>query len=131
MLARRFGSAFVAILCAFALGSIAASADTKKKDEEKKPAAEKPAAPADTPPPPGHKFAKITVGMSDAEVRSILGEPNDASGHITGKAFIPYYYGSDTSRVEWLYKGSGIIQFSSNRWSGRLKVIRVIYDPTR
>jgi hypothetical protein len=69
--------------------------------------------------------------MSDAEVRKILGEPDDEGGHVTGKAFIPYYYGSDVARIEWVYKGSGIIQFTANRWSHRLKVVRVVYDPTK
>ncbi len=141
MMARLFGSVFVAIACGSFLlacasggGGTAAAQPAASQPTASQPAAQaapaaKPAAPADKPPPAGHKFAQIQVGMSDAQVRAILGEPSDAGAHITGKAFIPYYMGSDTSRVEWVYKGSGIIQFNSNRWTSALKVIRVVYDP--
>lgn len=82
------------------------------------------------PPPPGSPLAKIQVGMSDTDVRKILGEPDNANGYITGKAFIPWYFGSDTSRTDWLYKGKGRIVFSRNRYSGNLQVVRVDYNPS-
>ncbi|HTO52970.1 MAG TPA: hypothetical protein VMR50_06240 [Myxococcota bacterium] len=87
------------------------------------------AAPAAKPIPKGHIFGKITTGMSDSDVRKILGEPTDRRDYVTGKAFIPYYYGSDTSRSDWIYKGKGHIVFSRNRWNGALSVIEVLYDP--
>jgi hypothetical protein len=108
----------------------AASQPAASQPASQQAPAAKPAAPAETPPPPGSKFAQIQVGMTDAQVRAILGEPSDAGAHITGKAFIPYYMGSDTSRIEWVYKGQGTIQFNSNRWTGAMKVTRVVYDPT-
>ncbi len=82
-----------------------------------------------TPPPPGSALAKIQVGMSDAEVRKILGDPDNANGYITGKQFIPFYYGGDTMRTDWLYKGKGRVVFSRNRWSGNMQVVRVDYNP--
>ena len=82
------------------------------------------------PPPANSPLAKIQVGMTDTEVRKILGEPDDANGYITGKAFIPYYSGPDTSRTDWLYKGKGRVVFSRNRYSGTLKVVRVDYNPS-
>jgi len=87
------------------------------------------AAAADTPPPAGSPLARIETGMNDTQVRAILGEPDNANAYMTGKAWIPYYYGSDTSRTDWMYKGLGRVVFSRNRYSGGLKVIRVIYDP--
>jgi hypothetical protein len=87
------------------------------------------AQPAPKPIPKGHIFQKITAGMSENDVRKILGEPSDRRDYVTGKAFIPYYYGSDTSRSDWIYKGKGHIVFSRNRWNGSLSVIEVLYDP--
>ncbi len=84
---------------------------------------------ADTPPPAGSPLAKIELRMNDTQVRNILGAPDNANAYMTGKAWIPYYYGSDTTRTDWMYKGQGRVVFSRNRYSGGLKVIRVIYNP--
>ncbi len=80
-------------------------------------------------PPAGTRLARITDGMSEAEVISILGEPTSQQNYMTGKAWIPYYYGSDVSRLDYRYKGAGIVVFGRNRYSGKTKVIRVDYDP--
>jgi len=79
--------------------------------------------------PADSAFAKLELKMSDEQVRSILGSPDDSNSYPTGKAWIPYYYGPDTSRSDWLYRGQGRIVFSRNRYSGGLKVIRVMYNP--
>lgn len=65
------------------------------------------AADAPTPPPPDSKLAKVTKGMAMSEVVKILGEPTDRHQYMTGKAFIPWYFGDDVSRVEWHYQGLG------------------------
>ncbi len=80
-------------------------------------------------PPAGTKLARVTDGMSEAEVISILGEPTSRQDYMTGKAWIPYYYGSDVSRLDYRYKGVGIVVFGRNRYSGKTRVIRVDYDP--
>ena len=67
--------------------------------------------------------------MNDVEVRKILGEPDDANAYMTGKSWIPFYFGSDTARSDWNYQGTGRIVFSRNRYSGGLKVIQVMYNP--
>ena len=83
----------------------------------------------DAPIPASSPLAKVKVGMSDTEVRKILGEPDNSNNYISGKAFIPFYYGGDTSRSDYMYSGKGRVVFSRNQWSGKLKVIRVIYNP--
>lgn len=93
------------------------------------PAEKKAKAPA-KPAPPGSKLAKVTNGMSEAQVIEILGAPTSQQNYMTGKAWIPYYYGSDTSRMDYRYKGVGIVVFSRSRYSGGTKVIRVDYDPS-
>jgi len=67
--------------------------------------------------------------MNDTEVRNIMGDASNANMYMTGKAFIPFYYGPDTHRTDWMYNGKGRVVFSRNRWSGALKVINVIYNP--
>ncbi|MBM4335883.1 MAG: SH3 domain-containing protein [Deltaproteobacteria bacterium] len=92
--------------------------------------AEKSAKAPAKPAPPGSKLAKVTNGMSEAQVIEILGAPTSQQNYMTGKAWIPYYYGSDTSRLDYRYKGVGIVVFSRSRYSGGTKVIRVDYDPS-
>ena len=74
-------------------------------------------------------LSKVDPGMGESDVREVLGEPDNANSYQTGKAWIPYYHGPDTSRTDWMYKGQGRVVFSRNRYSGKLKVVRVIYDP--
>jgi len=83
----------------------------------------------DTPPPAGSKLAKVAIGMNDVDVRKIMGEPDSSNAYMTGKAWIPFYYGPDASRSDWIYTGQGRVVYSRNRYSGGLKVIRVIYNP--
>jgi hypothetical protein len=88
-----------------------------------KPAASAPV-PADSP------LAKVTVGMSEQEVRAILGPPTQENEYLTGKMFIPWYFGPDRSRRAYFYKGMGRVVFSGGSGFNRTgKVSRVEYDP--
>lgn len=81
------------------------------------------------PAPPGSKLAKVTKGMTEAQVIAILGAPTTQKSYVTGKMFIPFYFGSDKSRLEYHYKGVGIVVFTRNSYSGGTEVMRVDYDP--
>jgi hypothetical protein len=50
--------------------------------------------------------------MGIKQVMDIAGPPTDQGAYITGKAFIPFYFGSDRSRFELLYKGRGRLIFA-------------------
>jgi hypothetical protein len=63
---------------------------------------------------PGSKFLQLKVGMSRAEVYSIVGNPNDQGAYVTGKAWIPFYFGSDRYRYEAAYKGMGRLIFAGS-----------------
>jgi len=81
-------------------------------------------------PPAGSKLAKIQVGMSPREVEAILGPPTDENAYVTGKAFIPWYFGSDRWRRAYFYRGIGRVVFAgSGGWSQSASVERVEYDP--
>ena len=67
--------------------------------------------------------------MSEAQVVEILGPPTSQQNYVTGKAWIPYYYGPDTGRLDYRYKGLGIVVFSRNRYSGQAQVVRIDSDP--
>jgi hypothetical protein len=112
------------------LGACASGSSTSGSTTAAEPAKAAEAKPADVPPPAGHPFGKVTVGMNDTEVRKVLGEPDNANAYMTGKGFIPFYFGPDQTRTDWMYKGKGRIVFSRNQYSGALKVIRVMYNPS-
>jgi hypothetical protein len=61
---------------------------------------------------PNGKFSQLQIGMGIRQVMDIAGPPTDQGAYITGKAFIPFYFGSDRSRFELLYKGRGRLIFA-------------------
>ena len=80
--------------------------------------------PADSP------FAKIKLGMGMSEVYALIGRPADTDHHITGKQFIPYYYGGDTHRTEAVYTGQGRIVFSPRHaFTQEMEVVEINYNP--
>jgi hypothetical protein len=63
-------------------------------------------------PAPNSKFTKLQIGMSMRQVVDIAGQPTDQGGYITGRAFIPFYFGSDRHRFEMAFKGQGRLVFA-------------------
>lgn len=83
-----------------------------------------------TPPPADSPLAKIQVGMSVRDVEDILGRPNDENVYVTGKAFIPFYFGPGRARHAYFYRGLGRVVFDgSGGFSASWHVQRVEYDP--
>lgn len=81
-------------------------------------------------PAAGSKLAKLQIGMPQPEVEKLIGRPDDIRGHITGKAFNPFYFGSDAARVEWIYRGHGSVAFDAGHWGGGGGVVMMInHDP--
>lgn len=69
----------------------------------------------------GSKFEQLKIGMSMNQVTGLVGQPTDAGAYITGKSFIPFYFGSDRNRFEMTYKGKGRLIFaggSIGNWMG-------------
>ena len=63
-------------------------------------------------PAPGSKFPQLKIGMSMKQVTDLAGQPSDQGAYITGKAWIPFYFGSDRHRYEMVYKGQGRLIFA-------------------
>jgi hypothetical protein len=79
--------------------------------------------------PAGTKLAKVAVGMNPEQVKEIMGDPTSETTYMTGKMWIPWYFGP-THQTDWKYKGVGRVVFVNNRWSGKIQTVtRVDYDP--
>ena len=65
-------------------------------------------------PAPGGKFNQLQIGMSAKQVMDIMGPPTDQGAYMTGKAWIPFYFGSDRYRYELAYKGQGRLIFAGS-----------------
>jgi hypothetical protein len=63
-------------------------------------------------PAPSSRFTKLEIGMSMRQVVDLIGPPTDQGGYITGRSFIPFYFGSDRHRFEMAYKGQGRLIFA-------------------
>ncbi len=63
-------------------------------------------------PAPGSKFTQLKIGMGMKQVTDLAGPPTDQGAYITGKAFIPFYFGGDRHRFEMAYKGQGRLIFA-------------------
>ncbi|WP_426701760.1 hypothetical protein ACPPVV_01725 [Rhodanobacter sp. Col0626] len=86
---------------------------------------------AEAAPAAGSKFSKIHVGMYSKEVMDLIGPPTDQKSYQTGKAWIPFHFGGDNYRVEFLYKGEGSLTFSGGGiGSSAMKLIKVTPNPS-
>jgi hypothetical protein len=83
-------------------------------------------------PDPNSSFNKLQIGMPMRQVTDLIGQPTDQGAYITGKAFIPFYFGSDKHRYEMVYKGLGRLIFAGGGFgdftSGNL--VWIIHNPT-
>lgn len=66
----------------------------------------------------GSRFTKLKIGMPLQQVFDLIGQPTDQGAYVTGKAFIPFYFGSDKVRWEATYKGQGRLIFSNQAGFG-------------
>lgn len=58
------------------------------------------------------KFGKLEIGMSMKQVTDLIGQPTDSGAYMTGKAWIPFYFGADRHRYEMTYKNQGRLIFA-------------------
>ena len=77
-------------------------------------------------------FTRLQIGMSMKQVTDLAGQPTDSGAYITGKAWIPFYFGSDRHRYEMVYKNQGRLIFAGgslgNFTGGNL--IWIIHNPS-
>jgi hypothetical protein len=77
------------------------------------------------------KFVKLRIGMTLSEVSVLIGGGDDQNHYPTGKGWIPFYFGSDTQRIEILYRGEGCLVFTGGNQfgGGSNELIRIENDP--
>lgn len=79
--------------------------------------------------PAGSKWARLQIGMHQSEVERILGVTTNIRGYVTAKAFIPFYYGTDSHRYEAVYPGQGSVAYTGGGLGGGQGVLMMInYD---
>ena len=76
--------------------------------------------------PAGSKWAQLQIGMHQSEVERILGVTSNIRGYVTGKAFIPFYFGSDSHRYEAVYAGQGSVAYTGGGVGGGQGVLMMI-----
>jgi hypothetical protein len=76
------------------------------------------------------KFGKLKIGMTLSEVSALIGGGDDQNHYPTGKGWIPFYFGSDTQRIEILYRGEGCLVFTGGNQfgGGSNELIRIEND---
>jgi hypothetical protein len=79
---------------------------------------------------PSGPMAAVHQGMDPAQVQRLLGAPTSVRPFITGKAFIPWYFGPDRTRTAFYYKGQGRVIFSGDPVNANSRVVEVQYDPS-
>jgi len=80
-------------------------------------------------PAPGTKFTRLQIGMSRQQVLDIVGQPTDQGAYVTGRAWIPFYFGADRYRHELAYKGQGRLIFAgSGGFDSNAHLIWIIHN---
>ena len=80
-------------------------------------------------PAPGSKFTQLQIGMPMKQVMDIAGQPSDQGAYVTGKAWIPFFFGSDRYRHELVYSGSGRLIFAgSSGYDTNAHLIWIIHN---
>ena len=82
-------------------------------------------------PAPGSKFAQLKIGMPMKQVMDLVGTPTDQGSYMTGKAWIPFNFGSDRYRHEAVYKGQGRLIFAGSAgFDSNSHLIWIIHSAT-
>jgi hypothetical protein len=74
------------------------------------------------------KFNKLKIGMSMKQVTDLIGQPTDQGSYVNGKAFIPFYFGNDSSRTELVYKSLGRLTFAQGIGDTSGSLIKITHD---
>jgi uncharacterized protein YceK len=62
------------------------------------------------------KFTQLQIGMTNNQVIKLIGEPTTQAKRVTGKIYIPMYFGKDRNRLMMIYKGQGRLVFSGGSY---------------
>lgn len=81
-------------------------------------------------PAPGSRFARLQIGMGQRQAEELVGPPTDTDSHITGKQFIPFYFGGDSHRVVGFYRNQGRLEFAPSHFAGTAnRLVKIVHNP--
>jgi YD repeat-containing protein len=75
-------------------------------------------------------LAKVQPKMPEAQVRELVGAPDSQVSYPSWKVYMPWNWGGGGSRVEYKYKGQGRVVMETRAWTGQLRVVQVVPDPS-
>lgn len=83
-------------------------------------------------PAAGSRFTRLKIGMGLRQVTDLIGQPTDQGAYITGKSFIPFYFGGDRYRHEMAYKSMGRLVFAGGSAGDHSasRLIEIVNDAT-
>ena len=79
-------------------------------------------------PAPKSKFTRLQIGMPMRQVTDLIGQPTDQGAYVTGKAWIPFYFGNDRYRHEFVYEKTGRLVFAGSGADGSSPLIWIIHN---
>ena len=80
-------------------------------------------------PAPKSKFTRLQIGMPMRQVTDLIGQPTDQGAYVTGKAWIPFYFGGDRHRYEAVYEKQGRLIFAgSSGFDSNAHLIWIIHN---
>jgi hypothetical protein len=79
-------------------------------------------------PGPDSTFTRLQIGMPMKQVTDLIGEPTDQGSYVTGKAFIPFFFGGDQYRHEMAYRGQGRLVFAGKSMGTGGNLIWIIHN---
>lgn len=79
-------------------------------------------------PAPKSKFTRLQIGMPMRQVTDLIGQPSDQGAYVTGKAWIPFYFGQDRYRHEFVYEKTGRLIFAGGGADTSAPLIWIIHN---
>jgi len=81
--------------------------------------------------PDSSPMSKLRAGMTESEVREIMGHEDKKTSYKTGKSWIPKFgrWANDRRRHSLFFNEQGYVVVSQNRYTGQYKLIEVGYEP--
>lgn len=76
------------------------------------------------------KFSKLEIGMGQREVADLAGPYSYMTSKVTGKMWIPFFFGSGRMQMTLYYKNVGRLVFSDGVFSSAAGLVGIEYDPS-
>lgn len=117
MFRRRLDVTVIALLLAGTVGCVTTQSTSSQSatKSESQPAPQAKSKEAEKPKqgPCTTKLSRVKVGMTEKEVHAQVGNPTTTEWRPNGKAFIPFYRGETSNKIE-IYGGAGWVEYDTD-----------------